>query len=328
MIENTKDNKILRWWAKYRNYVLIGFKIGITLFLIMSIVFFVDINEIVLSLKEADLSLLFIPTLLSIFNIYLQYLKWNLTCKIILSETNGKKNFISLFYGFTAGVFTPIRIGEYFGRAIAYRDKSIIQITIATLIDKYFPLLIVVLFGSISSVIFLYLFEGITIYLSASLILVLLVLFYFIILLLFEESFWDNFIFNKLRRSKRLYPLLKYLKPLKGLDKRYTAKMIFISFLFYACFLIQFAFLIAAFSHHTNYLDYLWIGNLVMFSKTIIPPVSIGEMGVREGASVYFAGRFGELAAVGFNASIFLFMINVLIPSLIGLFLFLRKVDD
>jgi uncharacterized membrane protein YbhN (UPF0104 family) len=328
MIENTEDKKILRWWSKYRNYVLIGFKIGITLFLILSIVFFVDINEIVLSLKEADLSLLFIPTLLSIFNIYLQYLKWNLTCKIILSETNGKKNFIALFYGFTAGVFTPIRIGEYFGRAIAYRDKSIIQITIASLIDKYFPLLIVVLFGSISSVIFLYLFEGITIYLSASLILVLLVLFYFIILLLFEESFWDNFIFNKLRRSKRLYPLLKYLKPLKGLDKSYTAKMIFISFLFYACFLIQFAFLIAAFSHHTNYFDYLWIGNLVMFSKTIIPPVSIGEMGVREGASVYFAGRFGELAAVGFNASIFLFLINVLIPSLIGLFLFLRKFDD
>jgi hypothetical protein len=36
----------------------------------------------------------------------------------------------------------------------------------------------------------------------------------------------------------------------------------------------------------------------------------------------------GESASVGFNASIFLFFINVLIPSLIGLTLLLKKNDD
>lgn len=64
-----------------------------------------------------------------------------------------------------------------------------------------------------------------------------------------------------------------------------------------------------------------------MFAKTIIPPVSFAELGIREGASVFFLTYFGETQAVAFNASIFLFMINVLLPSLVGLIFFFRKND-
>ncbi len=71
--------------------------------------------------------------------------------------------------------------------------------------------------------------------------------------------------------------------------------------------------------------NYLWAANLIMFAKTIIPPISFGELGIREGASVYFITLMGESASVGFNASIFLFIINLLIPALIGVGMFLRK---
>ena len=104
--------------------------------------------------------------------------------------------------------------------------------------------------------------------------------------------------------------------------------MFLVSLLFYFCFLIQYALLVSAFSNHTNFADYIWAGNLMMFAKTIIPPVSLGELGIREGASVFFITQFGESASAGFNASIFLFIINLLIPSLIGLILLLKKNDD
>jgi uncharacterized membrane protein YbhN (UPF0104 family) len=104
--------------------------------------------------------------------------------------------------------------------------------------------------------------------------------------------------------------------------------MIFISLLFYLCYLIQYVILVSAFSHNDNFIDYFWAGNLLMFSKTIIPPVSFGELGIREGASVFFIQQFGENASVGFNASIFLFFINVLLPALVGLILIFRKNDD
>jgi uncharacterized membrane protein YbhN (UPF0104 family) len=75
-------------------------------------------------------------------------------------------------------------------------------------------------------------------------------------------------------------------------------------------------------------MDYFWAGNLMMFAKTMIPPISLGELGIREGASVFFITQLGETASTGFNASIFLFFINVLIPSLIGMILLLKKNDD
>ena len=65
-----------------------------------------------------------------------------------------------------------------------------------------------------------------------------------------------------------------------------------------------------------------------MFAKTIIPPVSFGELGIREGASVFFITQMGEVASVGFNASIFLFMINLVIPAIIGVGMFLKKNDN
>ncbi len=83
--------------------------------------------------------------------------------------------------------------------------------------------------------------------------------------------------------------------------------------------------LVTAFSHHSDIVHYLWAANLIMFAKTIIPPISFGELGIREGASVYFITIMGEKASVGFNASIFLFIINLLIPALIGVGMFLRK---
>ena len=65
-----------------------------------------------------------------------------------------------------------------------------------------------------------------------------------------------------------------------------------------------------------------------MFTKTIIPPISFGELGIREGASVFFITKMGETASVGFNSSIFLFMINLVIPAVIGVGMFLRKNDN
>jgi uncharacterized membrane protein YbhN (UPF0104 family) len=146
--------------------------------------------------------------------------------------------------------------------------------------------------------------------------------------LIFDDRFWDSVLFTKLRNSIKLNWLFEKVKVFRRLDKKYATKMFVVSFLFYLCFLVQYALLVAAFSNHYKFLDYLWAGNLMMFAKTIIPPVSLGELGIREGTSIFFITQLGESASTGFNASIFLFFINVLIPSLIGLTLLLKKNDD
>ena len=142
------------------------------------------------------------------------------------------------------------------------------------------------------------------------------------------KRFWKNVLFVRIKNSARFSKYLSNFTVLENLDKKYATEMIVVSGLFYICFLIQYALLVSAFSNQNNFLNYLWAGNLLMFAKTVIPPISLGELGIREGASVYFITQIGLSAAVGFNASIFLFLINILLPALIGLILLAKKNND
>lgn len=318
-------NRLINSLVINKNKIFFIIRILIAAGLISFLVSYLNFSEIYSALEDANYILILLAASLLVVNVYLQFRKWKLTCKSILDEDNNKTIFISLLHGFAGGAFTPARIGEYFGRAVVFREKSLLQVTIATFLDKFFVLIILAFFGSVASILFIHYYYEASVYLTVSLFVVVFTLFYLLILLLISPQFWDNFLFNRLRESKRLYKILGNLRVLKNLDKNYSFKMSFISFLFYTCYIIQFAILVSAFTHNYNYFDYLWSGNLVMFAKTFIPAVSLGELGIREAASVFFLGEMGVAETAAFNASIFLFMINVLIPSLIGLILLFKK---
>lgn len=312
---------------EHKSKVFFAAKILIAAGLLIFIFNYVDINEILTAVSNANYTILFAAFALSFINVGLQYYKWKITCEHLLNETNDKKIFSSLFYGFAAGSFTPARVGEYFGRAIVFKNKSLLEVTVATLIDKLFPLLMVASLGTISSILFLHFYYQVSFYITVSLFIVFFTCLYFIVMLFVNPKFWENILFKKLKSSAHLNNLFERLRPLQSLNKKYSLQMTLISLLFYSCFILQYSLLVISFSGNTNVLNYLWAGNLIMFAKTIIPPVSFAELGIREGASVFFLTYFGETQAVAFNASIFLFMINVLLPSLVGLIFFFRKND-
>jgi|SRR5690554_2124305 len=323
-MELTRE-KILNSFSVYKGKIFLALKFIIAAGLLSYIISSIELPEIIKALQDADYLLIFSAFILVVPNIYLQYFKWKLTCKSILNVDDKEKIFFSLFQGFAAGAFTPFRVGEYFGRAFLFKDKTLVQITIATLVDKIFPLIILAFAGSISGLAFIYYFYDVSFYIAVSLLVVISILFYLVIHLLIDPDFWNNFLFNKIRNSQRLYKYLGRLRFLKHLEKNYSAKMFFISFLFYSCFLFQFIILVAAFSNEINFSDYLWGAVLVMFAKTFFPAISFGELGVREGVSVFFLGQFGVAAAAAFNASFFLFFINILVPSLFGLIFLFKK---
>lgn len=315
-------------FSRYRKFIIPLTKILIAGGLIYFIVNSISLNEIVDSLMNANLFLISIVLLLSFINLYIQFFKWKLTTKFILDVDDNGRIIRSLFKGFSAGAFTPARVGEYFGRALEFKDKSFLRVTIATLLDKFFPLLMVGLFGSVASIIFIHFYYNVSVYITISLFIVLSALFYFLFMMIFNSEFWDNILFKKLSESKKFNKYFNKIISLRNLDKFYSVKMLISSFLFYMCYIVQYSLLVVAFSNHYRISEYFWAGNLIMFSKTFFPPISFGELGIREGASIFFIHFFSEDSSVGFNASIVLFIINVLIPSLVGLFLLLRKDND
>ena len=304
-------------------FIKILIAVGLLLFLVNS----VDYDKIVGALNQVNIYLIGFVLLLGIVNIYFQFAKWQLTCSEVLGVNNKMKVFRSLFYGFSAGIITPLRLGEYFGRGIEFRDKSFVQVTLATLVDKFFALILVAFTGSISSLLFIYIYYQVSLYLVVTLFAVIFTLFYFFFLLLLSDRFWNKVIFSKIKSSPKLKTFFNMLLVFQNLDRKYFYKMLLISFLFFSCFLIQYALLVSAFSDHYDFINYLWAASLIMFVKTIVSPISIGELGIREGASVFFLTQIGESAAVAFNASIFLFIINLLIPALIGVGMFFKRDD-
>jgi len=327
MFNNTISENTQRFKFLKKSTLIIFAKIIIAAGLLVYLVYSVEYDQIVYALKQANILIIGVVFLLGILNVYLQYYKWRITCEEVLEEKNNLKVLRSLFYGFSAGIITPLRVGEYFGRGIEFKDKSLIQVTVATLIDKFFPLMMVALLGSVSSLFFIYNYYGVSIYVVLSLFILLFTSFYMIFFLVTSKRFWNSILFSKLQSSTVFKSFLNKLAIFENLDRNYFYKMLGISFFFYSCYLIQYALLVSAFSNHSAFIYYLWAANLIMFVKTVIPPISLGELGIREGASVFFITKMGEVASVGFNASIFLFIINLLIPALLGVGMFLRKND-
>ena len=319
------DNPLL---IRYKSKLIIAAKIIIAAGLLIYLINQVNPNEIINAIKDADILFILAALLLLVLNIYLQYWKWRVVCTSVLGINNKKRVLTSLFYGFSAGSFTPGRIGEYFGRTISFKDKPVSDVAVATLLDKTIPLLVITFIGALSSILFLHFYYSVTFFITVSLFIFVFVLSYIFLFLVFNPSIWKNLIINKIKSSKRLIFLVEKLSAIKKIDKSTVYKITAISVLFFICILLQYVLLVSAFSHHFDFVNYLWVGILIFFAKSVFPPVSIGDLGIREGASVFFITFIGENGSIGFNASIFIFLINILIPAVIGMFLLFQKNDD
>jgi uncharacterized membrane protein YbhN (UPF0104 family) len=266
---------------------------------IVYLLYTLNFSSLYYTALQSDLSFVLAALLLLPVNILLQFYKWKLSCGYYLSEDNHKRILSSLFGGFAAAIFTPARIGEYIGRGIEFRDKKLIDIASAVFIDKLFTLFIVIIIGAVGALI---MFDISVIYAA----------------LFIPASALGLLVIKKWNIKSKL-PKIKFP------DKSFSIVMSILSLLFYTCYIIQFVLLLSAFTHNSNLIILFSAAGLIMFVKTMIPNIISGELGIRESASVFFLTVIGEDPAAGFNASIFLFMINLVIPSLIGLVPLLRN---
>ncbi len=277
------------------------------------------------AIKGADIVFIAFAVLLLPLNLFFQFKKWEFVCSSILNNQNVKQIWVSLFYGISGGLVTPLQAGEYVTRAIPLVNTSFVKVGIATAVDKFFPLLIVSFIGSILALPFLRLYFGIS---NIAVIFGLTLLFLILILsfiFVYKRNAWMNRLLNKLCKVKIFKKLSNELSEIGKLNKTFSIKMIGLSSLLILTYSFQFMLIITAFTHHFDLLNYLWFVIMVLFAKTILPPITFGEIGIREAASVYFGNFFGIPEAAAFNAALILFVINLIVPSLIGLTLFMVR---
>ncbi len=305
---------------------LFGFtKLLISLGIVAFLLFKFDVRDILLRLQNANLYYLFFAFLLLAPNIFIQFLKWKIILRNVIDENDNKKIWRSLMLGLAAGMITPWRSGEYVGRALPFDSKKTANILFSTFLDKGTTLFLVSFFGGISSLYFIgkvyHVDRVITIPLLIFLLL-LSVLFYF---MLFSSGLKKKDLAMAIIPSRFKS---RFSEKLNFLDSVPTSSFSTITFLSAAQLIVvftQFALLIYAFGGG-GYLPEIYLASLlVFFSKSFFPPVTVADLGIREAAAVFFFGRFGIGEPTAFSAAIFLFLINLLIPSLYSLFLSLKK---
>ena len=300
-------------------------KLGIGLGLLVFLIYYIDPSRITETFLKANKIYFFIAFLLLPLHLYLQYFKWKILSSKYFGITANGKIWLSIFYGISGGIFTPMKSGEYFARALPYKNVKVLDVILATLVDKLIPIFFVVIIGGTFFIIYLKSLLGFSIIATIILIVVYKILVIVPLYLVFGNGETSIKLRGWLNSKKYFEKVISRISFLKDMDRVTLIKLVTASFFYHLTFTTQMTLLLSAFSGEFNFVLFFFAANLIIFAQIVIPPIAFGEVGVREGAAVYFLQNLGFSGAVGFNAAISLFFINLLLPSIVGLLLLLKR---
>jgi len=258
---------------------------------------------------------LFIPNLL------LQWHRWHFLLKLIKPDIHYKNSFESLMGGMVVGFITPGRLGEV-GRPLFLFDIDRLQAAGLVFIDKFYSF-ITILVGGIWGLTFIIYYQfNYRSFILYPLLLISLIITSLGLIICFYPSGIRKILYN----ISLIFPyrdnLKRFITCLDNFHNKEARIFLFYSFLMYGIYILQFCFLALAFQR-MHFSTAVSSTIAAIFTKTLLP-FSFADLGIREGAAVYFFVKFGIQKVTAFNSAILLFAINVLLPTCIG-FIFLPK---
>jgi len=255
--------------------------------------------------------------LLLIPNLGLQWYRWFFLLRLIKSDIRIGESLMSLMGGLTVGLVTPGRIGE-FGRALFISGINSIKAIGLIFIDKFYASVIVIIFGLWGVISYLGFKLGNDLFLLAPLTGLAILATGIGIYLLLMPKHLHTFFYN----ISLLLPFRDKMRQfIEGIDHFKSGKakwFLLLSVLLYSTYIMQFSLLALSFESISIH-ALITSTTSTMFTKIVLP-VSLGDLGIREGAAIYFFKSFGVQKATAFNSAFLLFLINVMIPAIIGLF--------
>lgn len=233
-----------------------------------------------------------------------------------------KDAFRAVFTGTTMASFTPNRMGDYLGRILYVKEGRRVAAISLTMICSLAQLLVTLVLGAGGLI---YLFPmlhqrsvaaqphaewglPLTLIMTGAL-LAMLGFFYFQ--------------FPRLTRQLARIPWMSqlgaFIKVLENFDRNILLRILFLSFVRYIVFIIQYSLVFPVFS--------VWLGpdqvlggmSVVFLIMAVVPTFTfLTELGLRWGASIQVLELFSSNTIGIFAASFAIWLINLVIPALIG----------
>lgn len=247
--------------------------------------------------------------------------KWHLLGNRI-EKMSFLRAYRAVMVGLTLGFITPNRIGDYAGRVLELKSIDRLDAIGAIFIGRFCQLVATVLVGTLGLLYFLLKFYAAEYpAITLSLLVVLLALNITLLLLLYN--------------AKAMVALVAAIKPLKkfvhyvAVMANYTTqeitRLLWLSLGRYLVFMFQFVLLLIFFDVELNALEYLSGVSGTFFLKSVVPSITLlSDLGVRELSAMYLFGLLGQDRLYVLSASLTLWLLNIAIPSAIGIFFVLK----
>lgn len=250
--------------------------------------------------------LLLVVLVLSLVNWGIETYKWRFLIQKV-QQISFIKAFKFILTGITISLITPNRVGEIPARAYLLNDKENLKHLIyCTFIGSYAQLLLTWITGLIG-LCFSLSFINLNIPFSSLMAIILLGILLVIAFFYFEKIKLMIFRFFKIEAVVLKHPN-QFLFAL------------FYSFLRYVVFFVQYWLILEAFNIHFTSINSLWLIPVCFLIASAIPTFLISELGVRSSVAVLVFGSLTDNNLSIISASVLLWVINIGIPAILGLF--------
>jgi hypothetical protein len=250
--------------------------------------------------------------------------KWQLAVRKI-EAVSFITSFKAVFTGGTLAFFTPNRIGEYLGRILFIKEGHRIQAISLTIICSLAQLMVTIAAGIASLVIMRSILDADPSH--SSVIIWLTGLLYvslaggILLTILYFRLAW---IIRWIEKIPHIEKFLSYIRVLDNFNATILLRILSLSVVRYVVFIVQYYLLFEVFSVGLNWWQAFWTMSVVFLVLAIIPTIAVfTDLGIRWKASVEMV-QFVSHNTIGILAtSLTIWVINLVIPALIGSLLIL-----
>jgi uncharacterized membrane protein YbhN (UPF0104 family) len=269
-----------------------------------------------LILLNSKQPILYIVIFFLFINWLIEAYKWNLLVKpaISISIYQGIR---SVLIGLGTGFFTPRSIGDYFGRLFSLPTEDKWVLTGAIILSRMAQMFATLLFGIISLT---YIYQS---QLIENWIFLFLISLLFVLMMI--VAIWKRNLFLQLIQ-KHLPSFYKMFKIIDSYKLKLIVEVYVWSIIRHLIFTLQFIWILQLLDPSIQFWNVLPYVSMIYLSKAIVPSFNfLSDLGVREYSSIFFLGLYGVKPEIALSAGMFIWLINILFPSLVGGVLIWRK---
>jgi hypothetical protein len=273
----------------------------------------------------AGLMKISLVVLLMFLNWGIEARKWQLSLRS-LSNISFFQSFKAVFTGTTMAFFTPNRIGEYFGRILYIPEGKRLQAISLTIVCSMAQLLVTIIAGVIG-LIFLKDHISDKVPGSGSVLFWLQLVLYVSItagIILGVFYFRLGWLVRGLEKIYFIEKFIRYVKVLDQFNTTILTRIMLLSLARYVVFLVQYYFLFDVFEVNVDWWQCFWIISVMFIVLAIAPTFAfLTDLGIRAKASIELVQFFSSNVVGILATSLSIWLINLVIPALIGSLLIL-----